>query len=162
MRNYGRQLQRWDRVRRTCAGDGKEHKMGSTSIVLLVEDDRSVADFVESVLTEAGLAVSKASTVEDAAKLLEQETFALAILDIYLPDGSGLELARKIRSQDSKLPVIIITGVPGGDNVSESLDVGVDAYLIKPVDVGNLLNLVDKLIERRPGEKGTKSVNLSE
>jgi len=99
------------------------------------------------VLNQNGYKTRKASNIGDAVKLAEEESFDLAILDIYLPDGTGLELARKIKSRNPKLPVIIMTGTPDSGNVKQSVDIEVDAYLIKPVDVDKLLSLVKDVLE---------------
>lgn len=115
---------------------------GAGALILVVDDDATIIELVDMVLSQSGFKTRKASTIKDAVKLAEEESFDLAILDIYLPDGTGLELARKIKSQNPKLPVIIMTGTPDSENVKQSVDIEVDAYLIKPVDVDKLLSLV--------------------
>ncbi len=63
-----------------------------------------------------------------------------------MPDGTGLDLARKIKSVGAKIPVIIMTGTPKSENVRQSVNIEVDAYLIKPISADNLLALVKELI----------------
>ena len=85
---------------------------------------------------------------------MEKESFSLAIVDINLPDGSGLDLAGRIKSLDEKIPVVIITGFPGGQNVRQSLGAAVDAYLVKPVNPSILLTLLAQLVGgEKKGEK---------
>ena len=116
--------------------------------VLVVEDDPAILDFMGTALRETGFHARSARTAEDAIELIDGYKFDLAILDIYLPDGNGLKLAREIKWQDPKFPIIIITGQPATGNLSESVNVNVDAYLIKPVRIEKLLFLVGDLLDR--------------
>jgi len=105
-----------------------------------------VARFVSSVVEKGGLEAVAVFKAGDAEKAFEQERFALAIVDINLPDSSGLDLAEKIKSRDTAIPVVIITGFPGGENVRKSLGASVDAYLVKPVNPSILLTLLSQLV----------------
>lgn len=116
------------------------------ALILVVDDDATIIELVDLVLTQNGFKTRKAANIKDAVKLAEEESFDLAILDIFLPDGTGLELARKIKSRNPKLPVIIMTGTPDSGNVKQAVDIEVDAYLIKPVDVDKLLSLVKDVL----------------
>ena len=64
-----------------------------------------------------------------------------------MPDGTGLDLARKIKSVDANIPVIIMTGTPKSETVRESVDIEVDAYLIKPISSDKLLALITELLD---------------
>lgn len=114
--------------------------------IMVVDDEPAIVELVAEILKDAGYAVCTASNIQEAEGVLEKEEIVLAVLDIYLPDGTGLDLARKIKSVGAKIPVIIMTGAPKGDNVRQSADIEVDAYLIKPVSADNLLSLVKELI----------------
>lgn len=119
---------------------------GAGALILVVDDDATIIELVDLVLTQNGFKTRNAANIKDAVKLAEEESFDLAILDIFLPDGTGLELARKIKSRNPKLPVIIMTGTPDSGNVKQAVDIEVDAYLIKPVDVDKLISLVKDLL----------------
>jgi two-component system response regulator FlrC len=95
---------------------------------------------------KAGLEATAVHTGGAAVEKLEQEQFALAIVDINLPDSSGLDLAGQIKGLDAEMPVVIITGFPGGGNVRKSLGAAVDAYLVKPVNPTILLTLLGQLV----------------
>jgi len=127
--------------------ENKTEGNNTGALILVVDDDATIIELVDLVLNQNGYKTRKASNIGDAVKLAEEESFDLAILDIYLPDGTGLELARKIKSRNPKLPVIIMTGTPDSGNVKQSVDIEVDAYLIKPVDVDKLLSLVKDVLE---------------
>ncbi len=123
-------------------------KKASGPAVLIVDDEESVLRFVGTLVEEEGYQTLKAASLEEGEKLLGKK-FALALLDITLPDGSGLVLAKKIKKKNPDLPVVIMTGFPGGGNVRESLDVEPDAYLLKPVAPAILLSLLKRLVARK-------------
>jgi DNA-binding response OmpR family regulator len=113
--------------------------------VLVVDDDPSIIELVETTLREEGYTTSKATSIAEAVRVFEEGDFGLAVLDIYLPDGTGLELAARIREKNPRLPVIIMTGTPDSENISQSVSIEVDAYLIKPIEIENLISLVQEL-----------------
>jgi DNA-binding response OmpR family regulator len=121
----------------------------SDPAILIVDDEEAVLRFVGNLVEETGYKTLRAGTLADGDNLASKEKFALAIIDIALPDGSGLVLAKKIKTKNPGLPVVIMTGFPGGGNVRESLDVEPDAYLLKPVAPAILLSLLKRLVARR-------------
>lgn len=113
--------------------------------VLIVDDDPTMRELVETILREEGYSTDTASSIADAVSTFQTGNCNLAVLDIYLPDGTGLELAAKLKEISPQLPVIIITGAPDSENIGRSVDIEVDAYLIKPIQVDNLVSLVQEL-----------------
>jgi DNA-binding response OmpR family regulator len=107
--------------------------------ILLVEDDSMMARAVKTALTQAGYAVDWVSTAEDACLALETTTYDLAVLDINLPDKSGLDLIRGLRSKKNELPVLALTSRDTTKQKVEGLNAGMDDYLIKPFDLEELL-----------------------
>lgn len=114
--------------------------------ILVADDEPAIVELVTEILKDAGYTVCTASSIREAEGILEKEKIVLAVFDIYLADGTGLDLAAKIKSVGANIPVIIMTGMPKGDNVRQSVDIEVDAYLIKPVNADNLISLVKELI----------------
>lgn len=114
--------------------------------ILVADDHAAIVELVTEILEGAGYTVCAASNIKEAEGILEKEEIALAITDIYMPDGTGLDLAAKIKAVGTKIPIIIMTGTPAADNVRQSVSIEVDAYLIKPVGADNLLALVKELI----------------
>lgn len=110
--------------------------------MLVVEDNQGVIELVRAALESVGIAIDVATTCAEALNKLENEDFALAVLDVYLPDGTGLDLAREIKSSNPDIPVVIMTGNPDSENVQESVALDVDAYWIKPLDVNVLIESV--------------------
>lgn len=114
--------------------------------ILVADDEPAIVELVTEILKDAGYTVCTASSIREAEGILEKEKIVLAVFDIYLPDGTGLDLAAKIKSVGAKIPVIIMTGTPKSDNVRQSVNIEVDAYLIKPVSTDNLISLVKELV----------------
>jgi AmiR/NasT family two-component response regulator len=106
--------------------------------ILLVEDDKLVASTLAEALTAHGYAVSVAGSAEDARDLLAAERFHLAILDERLPGMSGLDLAAIMRDRYA-LPLIFLTAFADPERVQCAIDRGALAYLLKPVDIDQLL-----------------------
>lgn len=106
--------------------------------VLLVEDDEMLGDAVKTYVVRQGHAVDWALTRDEAEASLEAAAYDLVLLDLRLPDGSGLDILKAMRARRDEMPVIIMTA---HDQVSDriaGLNAGADDYLVKPVDLGEL------------------------
>lgn len=106
--------------------------------VLLIEDDELLGDAVKTHVHRQGHAVDWALTRIEAEESLAVTGYDLVLLDLRLPDGSGLDILKALRSRRDETPVIIMTA---HDQVSDriaGLNAGADDYLVKPVDLGEL------------------------
>lgn len=106
--------------------------------LLVVEDEPNLAAAVSRHLTAQGHAVDLAATMGDAQDALAVADYALVLLDIGLPDGSGLQLLRLMRAAGNTTPVIVATA---RDQISDriaGLDAGADDYVVKPYDLQEL------------------------
>ena len=99
--------------------------------LLLVEDDESLAIGIEYTLMDEGYEVTRASTVQDGKKLFKAEQFSLILLDVNLPDGSGYDLCKHIRTI-SEIPIIFLTACDDEVNIVLGLEIGGDDYISKP------------------------------
>ena len=117
--------------------------------ILVAEDDAVLAEGVMQSLRQSGYAVDWVKTgVEAEAALAASDEFDLLILDLNLPRKSGLEVLKRLRASDSRLPVLILTALDGvGDRV-RGLDAGADDYLAKPFDLAELEARVRALTRR--------------
>lgn len=116
--------------------------------VLLVEDDPAVASFVRQGLAEEGYVVTWAATGADGERLARDETFDAVLLDVRLPDTSGVEVCRSVRRHDAALPILMLTALDGVPDRVAGLRAGADDYLPKPFAFDELLARLDALLRR--------------
>ncbi|MEZ6137603.1 MAG: sigma-54 dependent transcriptional regulator [Pirellulaceae bacterium] len=110
--------------------------------VLVIDDDRSVRHIVTSGLSgHHDFEVSSAADGDEGLRMLSELQPAVCLLDVFLPEHNGIELFRKIRSLDSKLPVIFITGDTTSGTAIEAMRAGAFDYLAKPLNIEQLRSL---------------------
>jgi response regulator RpfG family c-di-GMP phosphodiesterase len=102
--------------------------------VLVVDDDPGVRRAACRVLRQAGYEVQQAGSVGEARQALGRGGFGVVVLDVFLPDESGIELLRQLQREHADVNVIMLTGCPGSWDMSESFRLGASSYLRKPLD----------------------------
>jgi two-component system copper resistance phosphate regulon response regulator CusR len=121
--------------------------------VLVVEDERKLAQVLASALEAERYEVVIAATGEDGFFRANAELFDLVLLDLMLPGRSGLEILKTLRQRHIETPVLILTARDGVDDRVLGLDLGADDYLIKPFALPELLARIRALLRRgRPSE----------
>ncbi|MDR9426165.1 MAG: response regulator, partial [Marinobacter sp.] len=120
--------------------------------VLVLEDDDLVAELLETVIASAypGAKVEKFISVHEAIAGADKHSFDLVITDWNLPDGSGLELVRRLRSQDGDLPIVMVSGRSDRDSVLKAAHYGISGYITKPFSVEMVHERLAALIEPGP------------
>jgi len=116
--------------------------------VLVVEDERKVADFLKKGLEEEGYAVEVAYDGEEALALAETCSYDIIILDIMLPGRDGLDVLRRLRAKRVSTPILILTARDSVEDKVEGLDSGADDYLTKPFAFAELLARIRALLRR--------------
>ena len=106
--------------------------------ILIVEDEKSIAHFISTILTANGYEAMRASTGAEAMSMISSHCPDLVILDLGLPDMDGLEVLQKLRSW-SDVPVIIISARTKEQEKVSALDLGADDYITKPFGTGELM-----------------------
>src|SRR5216110_3496108 len=107
--------------------------------ILVVEDDRKVAGFIEQGLREEGYAVDVAPDGDAATMLAHVYEYDLLVLDVMLPKKTGLQVAAELRREGSKTPILMLTARDASEDIVRGLDAGADDYLTKPFDFEVLL-----------------------
>ncbi len=107
--------------------------------VLLVEDDRMIAQAIELALKDASYAVDCVSDGRAAEVSVRAQQYGLVLLDLGLPHLDGFEVLRNIRDSEVPTPVVIITARDALEDRIRGLDAGADDYVIKPFEMGELL-----------------------
>lgn len=117
--------------------------------VLVIDDDRSVHHLIGRSLEKLGIDVIAANTAQSGLELVTAQPPDVVLLDIRLPDISGLELFAKIRERDRKLPVIFVTADSESDTAIQAIQLGAFDYLRKPLDLAQLNDLVTRAVATR-------------
>ena len=117
--------------------------------LLIVEDQVKMAEFLKKGLTDAGYSVDLAETGSSADALCSQNPYDMVVLDIGLPDQSGLEIAKTLRQKGYSNPILMLTAYSSVTDKVSGLDAGADDYLTKPFSFDELLARVRALLRRK-------------
>jgi len=123
--------------------------MDKVARILVIDDDESIRKTVAAILEENNYAVDTAENGTEAVKKAKTGTYNLALVDIRLPDIEGTKLLAELEAVSPKTLKIIVTGYPALQNAIEAANQGADAYLIKPVNIDNLLDTIAKYLEKQ-------------
>ncbi len=118
--------------------------------LLIVEDERRLADRVARGLREEGFAADLAGSLATARERAIENAYDAILLDLGLPDGEGIELLKRWRSEGLATPVLVLTARDRLDEKVAGLDAGADDYLTKPFEFGELLARIRALLRRTP------------
>jgi two-component system response regulator QseB len=119
--------------------------------ILLVEDDLYLGDGTKKAFLQEGFSVDWVKTKEDASLAVSNHVYDVVVLDVGLPDGSGLEFLSKIRAKSIKTPVLVLTALNKTSDRVRGLDLGADDYLVKPFEIEELCARVRALHRRHEG-----------
>ena len=117
--------------------------------VLVVDDEHSILMLLQEALTKWGYQVAGASTGAEALEAVRGGLFDAAIMDVRMPDMSGIDLLRAVKAHDDSIEVVIMTGYPTISSAVEALKDGAYDYLSKPLILDELRHLMSRLMERR-------------
>ncbi|MGN0998858.1 MAG: response regulator transcription factor [Faecousia sp.] len=116
--------------------------------ILIAEDDRELRQLFSHVLTKNGYAVKGVSNGQEALDALDTDYFDLIISDVMMPVMDGFELVRLLRSSGSSIPVLMITARSAFDDMRQGFLSGTDDYMVKPVNVNEMVLRVGALLRR--------------
>jgi len=117
--------------------------MSSKKTVLIVDDDVSVGDALSVILLDRDYGALVATNGHDALKAADSERFDAAIIDVGLPDMSGLDLLSVLQTRDPALRIIIMTALPSPEILSEATRLGAISVLAKPFPLSDVLELIE-------------------
>ena len=130
--------------------------MSEKKRILVVDDDVNVLDQLKEYLTAEGYSVDTSETGGEAINKVGKSFFNLTLLDIKLQDMGGAEVLAKIREKSPRTIVIMVTGYPSLDNAVESISLGANAYIVKPIKPEELLQYIQSKLR----EVDDRSLNL--
>ena len=117
--------------------------------ILVVEDEHKIANSIKKGLEQESYAVDTAFTGNEGYDLASSEDYDLIILDVMLPEMSGIEICQKLRSENNHIPILMLTARGQVSDKVEGLNSGADDYLTKPFAFEELLARI-KALSRRP------------
>lgn len=126
--------------------------------ILMVEDALDLAEGVVARLARSGVVCDHADCIEAARDFRAVQSYDALVLDINLPDGSGLGLLREMRAGGDRTPVLMLTALTSVDDRVQALDLGADDYLGKPFDQRELEARLRALVRREADQKGASVV----
>jgi DNA-binding response OmpR family regulator len=118
--------------------------------ILVVDDHDETRDLITRHFARAAHSVQTASSCAEAARALEGVAFDIVLLDVMLPDGSGIEFCARLREQGCAVPVLLLTARSDVRDRVQGLDAGADDYLVKPFALAELIARVRALARRGP------------
>jgi two-component system, OmpR family, response regulator len=118
--------------------------------LLLIEDDRSTADFIRRGLTELGHVVDVVNNGRDGLFLAASANFDALVVDRMLPGLDGLSIVKMLRATNNSTPALLLTTMGGLDDRVEGLEAGADDYLVKPFAMAELVARLQALLRRPP------------
>ena len=121
--------------------------MKTEKSILIVDDDLGIRESLSLIFGEKGFTVSTCESKREALEFMEKSFFNAAVVDIKLPDGEGVDLIDPMRQLQPDMPVIIETGYATVDNALKALNQGAAGFIIKPINVDQLLKMVDDAVE---------------
>jgi len=116
--------------------------------ILIAEDDYDVCQLFKHVLVQKGYGVVTAANGKEALDVMEREHFDLLISDIMMPVMDGYELVRSLRNAKDETPVLMITAKDAFDDMEQGFLSGTDDYMVKPINVEEMLLRVAALLRR--------------
>jgi DNA-binding response OmpR family regulator len=118
-----------------------------SNTILIVDDDKSICEFVSEGLYRDGYASDIALTADEAISKFQQKRFDIVLLDIKLPDESGIELLKKFQAHSKDTKAIMITGVTDLDTAIHAMKLGASDYLVKPFTIDKLGAVIRSVLE---------------
>ena len=130
------------------------------SEILIVEDDIYLREGLSELLTKEGYTPVTAGNISEGKRLFSENIFDLIILDVMLPDGSGLELCTFIRKENTEIPILFLTALDEELQIVRGLDSGADDYVTKPFRLSELLSRIRALLRRKAAAVSLHSGNI--
>lgn len=128
-------------------GAGRYEGADIVAKILIVDDEQVLVQGMELQLSEAGHECFSAHTLAQSNEILQELDPELGIIDIRLPDGSGMDLIRSIRAEDRRFPIVVVTAFGSIPNAVSAMREGANDYIVKPVDLDQLNFIVERNLE---------------
>ena len=136
--------------------------MDKQARIIVVDDDEDIVKSLKTILESEGYLVDYALTGKEAIKKTQKTTYNIALIDIKLPDMLGVELLSIIGDNVPRTRKVIITGYPNLQNAISAINKHADAFLVKPIDIEKLLEIVEEQLEFQRDEDKYSEKKIAE
>lgn len=116
--------------------------------ILVVEDNADMRELFCTVLTDGGYRTIPAADGQEALEVMERQYIGLIVADVMMPRMDGYELTRELREADYQLPILMVTAKNQFEDMKRGFQAGTDDYMVKPMNVSELLLRVEALLRR--------------
>ncbi len=130
----------------------------SKGTLLVIDDEPEIRESLETLLTLEGFEIEAVADAATGWLRLEKKPFDLVLLDVSLPDRSGLDLLKDIRAADSSIPVVMITAYGSVENAVQAMRAGASSYVTKPWDIEKLLAEINVLVRQQRLEEENREL----
>lgn len=129
--------------------------------ILVIEDEEAIREGLIDVLVYHGYATDSAATGPDGLQKAQTGKFDLILLDIMLPGMDGYEICDRIRAEDRRQPIIMLTAKTSDEEIIQGLKLGADDYVAKPFSIQQLLLRIEAVLRRSPaGQEMARTIQL--
>ncbi len=125
--------------------------------VLVVDDDSKITAIIEECLESFNYDLKVASSGQEAIDKIEDPSISLVLLDVNLPDISGLDVLTILQKRNSSVPIVIMTGFVSTEAAIEAMKKGAYEFITKPFDINKLIGIVNKVMQKSPYTKGLET-----
>lgn len=135
----------------------------NTPLILVVDDDNRLRKLLQKYLTENGFRVFAAANTKEADDMMSWYAFDLLVVDVMMPDESGIEFTKRLRGNAQNVPILILTAMGEADDRITGLESGADDYLSKPFEPRELLLRINGILRRvmsKPPEKQKAEIRM--
>ncbi len=130
--------------------------------ILIVDDDENIRNTMKAILEDEDYSVDVATNGKEAIEMSHEKIYNLALLDIRLPDMEGIDLLRLLKEYVPRTRKIMVTGYPTIQNAMTAINKNADAYLLKPVDIEKLLEVVKEQLRSQEEEQKFSEEKVAE
>jgi DNA-binding response OmpR family regulator len=116
--------------------------------ILIVDDEENMLALLERVLGKEGYRIACANSAQAAMDLARQQSFQLAIVDVFMPELDGIDILKKLKTIQNDLPVVMMSAFPSWEKQEAARQLGCDDYLFKPLNMKHLKKLIEQKIKQ--------------
>ncbi len=129
--------------------------------LLIVDDDANLVDTFSEYLENFDFALDVAKTGQEALEMVKTGKYDLMLLDIKLPDFSGMEVLKQVKQIKNELPVMIMTGYISTDSAIEAMKHGAHEFITKPFDLDSVMGIINRLVKQAPPMRGLATFSVA-